>query len=278
MRMVAIIHVLAKVVTFTATFIFVHSKDDQLAAAIILSAPSLLAAIFCGFAIRLAAPVRFHPPGWTDVRGAFASSWHLFLSNAAATLYLNTNAFVLGLLSGNYAVALYTLANKIALSVFNLLGPVVQAVFPRASLLLHQPDNAEAKAFLRRLIRWLLPIAALLSVMLVILAPLIVQLLGGASFRDAVPVVRVMGVLPLVLTCATLLAQIIMVNVGLSRSLSRIYLVAGLVNLGMLPLLIRRFDAGGAALSLVLVEILGPILMVRAIRRAGTFTGRILPS
>jgi hypothetical protein len=41
----------------------------------------------------------------------------------------------LGIISGDRAVALYSLANKAALGAFGLLSPAVRVVFPRASLL-----------------------------------------------------------------------------------------------------------------------------------------------
>jgi len=173
-------------------------------------------------------------------------------------------------MSGPYAVALYTLANKVALSVFNLLGPVTQAIFPRASVVFGR-SRPEAKRFVLRLAAVLLPAATASSLLLVIFAPEIVRILAGADYAGAVAVLRIMGILPLLLTVATLLSQIIMVNVGLSKALSRVYLTVGLLNLIILPVLIHSYDASGAALSLVIAEFIGPILMAHAIRRARVF-------
>jgi len=52
------------------------------------------------------------------------------------------------------------------------------------------------------------------------------------------------------------------VNIGLTRQLFWIYLSVGLLNLVLLPLLITSREAQGAALSLVIAESLGPILML----------------
>ena len=271
MRAVAVIQALTRLAALVATFIFVHSSADQVAAAAILSLPMLVAAVLCAMVIRSVAPVGWHRPRLRDVREAFASSWHLFVSIVAGLLYLNTNSLALGLMSGTYAVALYTLANKVALTVFNFLGPVVQATFPRASVVFGSPGRPEAKRFVLRLSAVLLPVAAASSVLLVIFAPVIVRVAAGAGYAAAVPVLRIMAVLPLLLTVATLFAQIIMINAGLSKSLSRVYLVVGALNLVILPLLIRGYDASGAAIALVIAELLGPILMLAVIRRARVF-------
>jgi O-antigen/teichoic acid export membrane protein len=111
--------------------------------------------------------------------------------------------------------------------------------------------------------------AALMSLVLLLFAGPIVRLLGGAQYRGAVPVLRILALLPLALTAATLLAQVVMINLGLARSLSRIYVAMGILNLAMLPLLASWLGARGGAISLLCVETLGPVLMVGAIRRTG---------
>jgi Na+-driven multidrug efflux pump len=75
----------------------------------------------------------------------------------------------------------------------------------------------------------------------------------------------------LLLAAASLLAQTVMINAGLTKALSRVYLVAGVSNLAILPMLIDAYDAAGAAASLVVAELLGPILMFAAIRRHRVF-------
>lgn len=274
MRAVALIQAIGKLATFIATFVFVHSPKDLLAAAAILSMPTVVAAAICALFLRRVAPVRLHRPRLADIRAAFASSWHLFQSIAAVSLYLNSNTFVLGLMSGTYSVGLYAISNKVALAAFNFITPVIQAIFPRASVVLRQ-SSRDGRRFVVRLMLALLPIGAALSALLIVLALPIVRTIAGEKFLDAVPVLRVMGTLPLLLTAAAVLSQVVMINLGLTKSLSRIYLVAGIVNLVSLPGLIRLYGAEGAALSLVLAELLGPILMLRVIRASGSLSAGV---
>jgi O-antigen/teichoic acid export membrane protein len=270
MRAFAAVQVVVKLITLPAIFVFVHSAADELPAAAILSLPTMMAGIICLCTMRIIAPVRFYRPMPADIRAALTSSWHFFVSNAATSMYVSSNAFILGLLSGDYAVGLYSLANKVTLAVFNLLSPIVQATFPRASLLFSRSAK-EAKAFVGRLSLLLLPTSALLSAAVVIFAPAIVNLLAGDQYADAVPVLRVMGLLPLILTGATVLAQIIMMNLGLARALSRVYIVVGVLSLILVPVMASRYGALGAAVSLVVVEALGAALMIRAVCRARFF-------
>lgn len=270
MRPMAWIQAGSRFLVLAPVFILVRSAGDDLLAAALLSVPALLGGLVCLLSVGYIAPLGFYRPRWIDVRRAFAGSRDLFISNAATTAYVTSNAFILGIVSGDRAVALYSLANKAALAAFGLLSPVVQAVFPRASLLFGRSLD-EAKSFVRRMSVPVFAMAALISVVLLVFAGPIVRLLGGAQYRGAVPVLRVMAVLPLALAAATLLAQIVMINLGLARSLSRIYVAMGVLNLVVLPILASRLGALGAAWALLGVETLGPIVMIGVIRRTRFF-------
>jgi PST family polysaccharide transporter len=268
MRAMACIQALSKLVILAPAFVLVRSAADELLAAAILSVPALLGGLFCLLSVRYLAPVRFYRPSWRDITGVLTDGRDFFISNVATGSYVQSNAFILGFISGDSAVALYSLANKTVLAAFGCLSPVVQAVFPRASLLFGR-SLEDARSFVRRIAVPLIVTAALMSVVLLLLAGPIVRLLAGAQYRGAVPVLRILALLPLALTAATLLAQVVMINLGLARSLSRIYVAMGVLNLIMLPILASWLGARGGAISLLSVEILGPVLMVGAIRRAG---------
>lgn len=270
MRAMAVIQGASKLLMLLAVFLLVRSPRDELEAAALLTIPSLLGGALCLVAVPFVAPVRWYRPGARDAWEALRSSWHLFVSGAAANLYVNSNVFLLGLICGDYQVALYSLANRMTLAAFGVLGPVAQAAYPRASLLFSR-SLAEGKAFVLRLSRYLLVLGAGLSLLEITFAKELIVFFGGARYSDALPVLRVMALLPLVLTIATILAQMVMINLGLERPLSRIYIGAGLLNLALLPALASRFGALGGAQSLLIIELIGPVLMALVIRRSQSF-------
>lgn len=270
LHVMSMLVVLSRAIALLGVFIFVHTPRDVVLAALFLSAQTLIGGIVCLLNVRKVMPITRYRPQWRDLRNALNSSRHLFISNVATSAYTTGNGLILGFVSGDRAVALYTLANKAALAVFYFFMPVVLAVYPRASLLFDK-SMEEGKLFVRRLSIPLLIAAGLLSVTLVISARPIVELLGGAQYEGAVPVLRLMGILPVLLSGATVLAQIIMINIGLAKSLSRIYLLMALLSIVLLPVLGTRYGALGGAISLVTVEALGPISMLLVLWRSGFF-------
>jgi PST family polysaccharide transporter len=272
---VALIQAATKCVVTLAAVTLVRSPDDLLLAAVILASPQLIAALVGALLRRPLFPQRLHRPSVADVRAAVRQSRDMFVANVASTLYLNTNTFFLGLLSGEVAVAMYSVAVRIVTAVQGLAVPAVQAVFPRAShLFMH--DRPAAWRLCRQLATVLLPVMAVASLLLLAFAPGLVLLLGGRHYAQAAIVVRIVAAVPLLVAAAMLLGQVVMVNLGLASQLSRIYLAVGALNLVLLPPLIGAMAERGAAVSLLIAEVLGPLLMLRVIdgaRRRGWRAG-----
>lgn len=266
LRDMALIQVIARCLVAVGILAFVRSPQDAWHAALILSAPQVLAvavALCLGKALR---PEQFHRPSRREIREAFARSWHMFAASVSTTLYLHTNTLVLGLMVGERAVALYALGTRLVAALQGLTIPIAQAAFPRASLLFAR-NPAEAWRLVHRIAWLLLPVMGVAAVLLGVFAPTVVQLFGGSEYADAVSVVRIVAAVPVLVAAATVLAQLVMVNLGLTRQLSRIYVAVGVLNLLVLPVLIWRYAADGAALSLTIAEALGPVLMIAVLRR-----------
>ena len=271
LRDTALIQAVAKTVVALAAIFLVRSSQDLLLAAVILSSPQLVGAL-AGWCLRKPLmPKSFHAPAWREIVAALQDSRHLFLANIATTLYLHTNTLVLGLLVNEAAVAMYSVASRVVSTVQGLAAPFMQAVFPRASYMFVN-DRAAAWALCRSVASLVLPVMAMACLVLFSAASWVVGLLGGDEYAGAVDVLRVMSFVPLLVATAMILSQVIMVNMGLGAQLSRIYLTVGLMNLILLPLLTLQLGAVGAAMSLVIAELLGPIMMGVAIRNASRAT------
>jgi O-antigen/teichoic acid export membrane protein len=169
-------------------------------------------------------------------------------------------------MAGERSVAYYSLGNRLVIAIQSLTAPVTQAVFPRASLLF-STDPAAAWRLVGRVCALLLPAIGVGCLGMVAAAPLIVHLFGGAEYAASVSIMRIMAPVPLLVTAAAILAQTVMVNLGLTKSLLWVYLAVGLLNLATLPVLVHFAGANGAAVSLTLSEALGPLLMLWVLRR-----------
>lgn len=266
LKEVAIVQTLSRVATAAATVILVRSPGDAWLAALLSSAPQLFGVAVAVLLGKQIAPTSFYMPRAAEVRAALGHSWHMFASSVSTTLYLNTNAFVLGLMCSATAVAEYGLANRLVVVLQGISAPITQAVFPRASLLFAE-QPAAAWVLMRRVAQVTLPLIACASLLLGVFAPQVVNLLGGPAYAGAVPAVRIMLLNPVLIAAAGIPAQMVMVNTGLTRQMFRIYLFVGLVNLLLLPILVAEFATNGAAVSLTIAETLACSLLAVTVWR-----------
>lgn len=261
LRDATIAQVIAKFALIGAMLVLVRSPADTRSAAFLMSATQLgAAAVALALGKRLA-PDRLYRPTASELRRSLGDGWPLFAGLMSTTVYLQTNALILGIMSGKRPVAFYSLGYSLALAVQGLSHPVMLAVFPRVSRLFSE-SPAKAWALAKRSAWLLLPAMGIASLLLGVLARFVVELVGGPSFAPAVPIVRIMAVLPFASALATVLGSFLMVNLRLTRQLNAIYLGTGILDVALLPLAIWKLDAIGAALSLAFAVTLSPLAML----------------
>jgi len=256
----AFIQLVSRCALTVGIFVFVRSPRDSLLAAVLISAPLLLSGLSALLFQRPAYPLKLYVPTFLDIRNCLADGWHIFVGSVSTTLYLQTNAFILGMLTDKRAVAYFSVGYTLVLAVQGLSVPATQSVYPRISLLFSK-SPALAWNLTRDVARNILPIMALASVLMVIFARPLILFTAGIQYVDAVSIVRIMAALPFMISVAAILGPCVMVNVGLSRQLMWIYLSIGAINVLLLPLLVRNYAAAGAAIALAIAETVGPIAM-----------------
>jgi PST family polysaccharide transporter len=79
-------------------------------------------------------------------------------------------------------------------------------------------------------------------------------MLMGAKYLNAVPVLQVMSVIPLLIGMNTVLGPLTMLAMGMKKEVSRIIVICGAGNLVLLSLLGHSYGAYGAAASLLVTE------------------------
>ncbi len=254
MRYITALTGVARLLTAGALFVFVRGPANYLVAAGIQASGPVIAGVIGLWVAIVRFDVRFRVPRREDCVNALRDGWHLFLTTAAATLYSNTNVFVVGLLAGDLQAGYFAAADKIIRGVLNLFSPIMQAIYPYMSALAAHSHH-EALRFVRRSAVWLGGLSLGPSLVILVFAPLIVVVFfGRGSSHDTVTVLRWIAMLPFIMVMGYLLGVQTMIPFGLSREFSWIVLAAGLVNVMLSLALTQHLGAVGAAISLLTVE------------------------
>ena len=251
MRLAAALEISGRIIGLLSIFVFVHSVADAWIALFIQGvAPAITACAGLVMAYRVI-PCRM--PSSTLIRGALQRGWPMFLFRSAESLYGVQNSFILGLFVTPTQVGYFASAEKISKAVYGLLNPIRDALYPRLSNMARSsPDRAARLARIGVIV--MVTGGLVLAVALFAGAPLLVRLLMGAAFEPAVRVLRILSVLPVLLSITNSAGIQWLIPLGRDADVNRIILQAGVLNVILALFLAPRFAHIGMACGILSAE------------------------
>jgi O-antigen/teichoic acid export membrane protein len=161
---------------------------------------------------------------------------------------------ILGWLAGPVVLASFVLADKVRSAAQSLLMPMSQALYPRMSHLFSH-DHAGAIALLKRSGMISLCIATITSLTLWFGADLVIHLLGGPGFAEAVNVLRWLAPAPIFIAVSNLFGVQVLLACGKTRIINITTSLIGLTVLALVYPVIEKYAVQGAAALILLAEI-----------------------
>jgi PST family polysaccharide transporter len=251
MRLVAALDISTKALATIAIFILVRRPGD---------AWLVLVTQGCGFAVSFVVglglayrELPFCLPTWGSMWEALRMGWTMFVFKGSLSLYTVGNAFILGLFVSPQLVGYYAGAEKISRAFLGLFGPISQTLYPRLSHLVHH-DRDRAARLARIGVITMAVGGAAIGIAVFLLAPLLVRLILGSTFVEAVPILRVLSLLVPLIGVNTAIGMQWMLPLGLDRVFNSIVLLAGLINVVLASVLASTYAALGMAWAVVSAE------------------------
>lgn len=247
-------------------YLLVREPDDVAIAVIASGMGGVFVAIIYGIELQklgfLGRPSFDVTQSWLS----FKESFHLFLSTIAISLYTSSIMVALGIMSGPAQVGLYAAATRIQTPVRGLLSPISMVFFPRMSALgVSDPERASHLA--RRLLLAQGGFALLLTLALTFSAPLLVTLLLGPGFEEAVPVLRVLAWLILLTGISNVTGIMLMIPFDMKRQFTWCLVLGALVGTAIVFPLTYFHGALGAAFAALASEFVVTTSMLLVVRR-----------
>ena len=252
MRGAVTVDTVARTAASLGVLLFVHGPEDGWR---VLA----LQAVFAGLSLVLLTgrmmrevPTRFPTP-----RAAFASlraASGVFGVRAASGLSIQANTLILAALAAPVTVALFGGAERIIRASINLLQPLTQAFLPRLSYL-SVADPARGRRTVERCLLLVGGLGTSFGVVAFVGAPVLVHLLLGPGYEGAVPVLRVLAALPILVAVNTVLGMYWAVPFGHERALLLAVAGAGIINIALAVLLVPRWGAIGMSAAVVGAEL-----------------------
>jgi O-antigen/teichoic acid export membrane protein len=249
--------------------IFLLVKDiNDIAWAIGIQSGALLLAALVNFIVLLkSGSLTWVRPTKEGVTHALKGNFPLFISSASTGIYSSSVIVLLGLVSGSLAVGYFVGALNLIKAGQGLLAPLSQVMFPRLSHLF-QHARDEAIVALKKVFLLQSGITLLMTGLAFALAPFILPILMGQGFDHSVFVFQILTPLFFLGALTNLLGQQAMIPLGLHDAYTRVIVFGSIVGLILLGILGYLYSATGAAISLVLAELLMVLIMASYLRKA----------
>jgi O-antigen/teichoic acid export membrane protein len=271
-RNFALIQLILRALAAAAIVMTIRSPGDLILYAGIncTAAIAMLVFSFLGLSQQ---DIRWQAPTARDVILFIREGSRLFLSHLSTSLYTTSNILVVAWILGPSAAGAFALADRIRLATAGVIYPITQAVYPFACRVAAGNATDEDGRTKRLVFCSIVILAGLISVALFIGAPLITWVVGGKAYDAAVPVLRIMALLPVIIAFSNTFGRQTMLPLRMDREFT--WVVASAALFGPLGLFLMTYDFGlhGAALATVGVELyVGLALAIIVRRRVSIFS------
>lgn len=244
MTRAVLVELFARTLATVGVFLWVKASDDGWKVlALQASSGWLITGITLAWVYR---EVPCQRPKWDATVLALKQGWNMFVFRGVANLFATANAFILGIFAAPTLVGYYGGAEKIAKAGLGLFGPISLALYPRMShLMARDPRRAT------RLARMCLIIMGTLGVGLwggiSLAAPLLVRLILGEGYQEAVMVLQVLALLMPINALTNVLSVQWMLPLGMDRTVSFAVLLATALDIILAIILAPKFAHMGMA-------------------------------
>lgn len=252
MKKIAVINICTKIAFTASIFIFVKSPADYWLVPSLTSIGFILSGAIASFLAIRSFNIAPAKPSWSSLAFQIRSGWDVFLSRIYVNIYTTTNLVLLGLVTNNTVVGIYSVAEKMQQAIGGLFSPINQAFYP----FLAKTYRSSPQRFFRiftLLNCFFLMVSSLMAVAAFYLSEELVTLVAGAN-NNAGEVIEVFKLL-----CAAILLAPFgssftnaFLVLGKARKVSLIVFLTMTFNCILVFPLIFFYGAAGLALTWVL--------------------------
>lgn len=190
----------------------------------------------------------------------------LFAISATLEIYNSLDTTMLGFLSTDESVGIYSAATKINRLVLMAATAMLGVLLPRLSYVVQHGDKDEFHNLIKKFFDVMFLFAVPSTLGLCVVGKSTILLLSGEKFIEAVPVMRIMNPIIIILGTSSLLGHVFL-SLNKEKFTFHAILIGVLVNLILNTILIPKFQAIGAAIGTIAAESVVTIVELFLIRK-----------
>jgi len=260
----ALFNFFAKLVFCVSIIFLIHQPEDYIWYAIMsASSQVVVGLILFIYAIRKF-DLKFRRMDFTSVLNLLKEDKMVFIATLMISFYTTSNTVILGLLTTEREVGIFTAASRVIAVVQSvMLMPMSQALFPHIGKAFAKGET-EGIAEVKRIFPLVMIFTFCMCIGAVLFAPLVVHILYGSKFEDSIWILRIIAFNPFIASITNIMGVQLLLNLRLDKIYFRVTLTGCIINIALNLLLIPFFSYYGTALAWLGTEltIMGTLFMV----------------
>ncbi|EAN1750367.1 oligosaccharide flippase family protein [Salmonella enterica] len=214
-----------------------------------------------------------YKPKIHEVLDVIKDSAYFFFSTLATSAYTMLTPIILGSISGTVSLGIFNSANLIKQGFAGLISPIIQAFYPKVNVV-YKEEPSNARRLVYKLLLCIVFLFSLASLPFVLFSSEIASLLFGNKAGDILETLRLMSFLPLLIAINSIVGLLILVPEGENKKYFNVIISGGIVCLLSVYPLCFYYGASGAAISLIIAEIVVFLGMIKYLIKGSVWTKR----
>ena len=187
---------------------------------------------------------------------------HVFALNLIISIYIQLNTIMLGFLSTEAAVGLFTASSKLSHVMLGIGGALGNAMLPHMSNLVGEENEKRFKQLSEKSMQFVVMVSLPICVGLIILASSLIRMFCGDTYYDAILSLQILSPIVLAIGMSNVMGYQILYPLGKINIVMLTTGIGAIVNLLLNLLLIPEYAQNGAAVATTVTEIAVTISML----------------
>lgn len=260
-RLITLRNILVKIFSLFLVFIFIKKESDYTKYGIILVLSVSLGYIYNFFYVNKYISL-FKKYKNYNIKKHIKPIMILFGMSMSVSIYVNLDKVMLGLISGDKSVGLYTAANRIIKIIISLITSLGTVLLPRMSFYVHNNYRYEINKLISKAIDFILMLSIPAAIGIIMLSDSIILLFAGIDYIEAITCIKILSPIIIAIGLSNLIGIQILVSHGKEKLTLFSTLIGSIVNVMLNFILIPKFQQNGAAIATLIAELIVTVVQI----------------
>lgn len=267
MRFITIINTIVRVLAFVSIILLIKEPGDVNKLMLIQTFSYLVGGIASLLLVRSQLKIELIVPRLNIIKENLQEGWSLFLSTVGMNLYRESNVVILGMVAGYTTVGLYSPAEKLIKGVQSFTNIIVTALYPHFSKKMSNDKSSGTASFIK-FGKLLSILFVTVTVLIFLLSDFIIDLYIGKGNYSTITDFRILSLVILFGGLNYYYGIVGLVNFKKQKLFNRLVWISGLVGVSASLFLSILWTDAGAAIAMVIAELILLLLILKSLKEA----------